>query len=317
MLVQTSNFIRIRESSIKNPEYTIVIPTYKRAQTLRNTLESCFSQRTVSTFNILVVDNNPERDDETERFMSGITDGRLSYFKNSENVGMFNNWNQCLLGADGGWAVMVHDDDLLESECISVIEETRKNYPKADAILPRYEQINNPYFPKRNDNKKKATIKKYTRGGAKKLMKKLVPAGLPVCANLFLNNIYGAPTCGLALDRTKIIEFGGWQSPCSVSADWETMYRYASGHIIIKAPKMTGTYLWAVNASLRPETVRQFSADRDYIIKEIVSADRKARFLYGLLRKDFTARERRAFTEVVPTSFLFRLFAAYYSLRVR
>ena len=51
-----------------NAEYTIAIPTYKRSKLLKEALESILSQKGIehNLFNILIVDNNPERNDETE-----------------------------------------------------------------------------------------------------------------------------------------------------------------------------------------------------------------------------------------------------------
>lgn len=58
------------DTSSKLPLVSIVIPTYKRVSTLRETLDSAIRQTGNHNYEILVVDNNPERGDETELLMA-------------------------------------------------------------------------------------------------------------------------------------------------------------------------------------------------------------------------------------------------------
>ena len=61
--------IKIVDNEVKSASITFGVPTYKRVNTLRSTLDSIISQNGNYTFNIIVSDNNPERDDETERMI--------------------------------------------------------------------------------------------------------------------------------------------------------------------------------------------------------------------------------------------------------
>ena len=71
--------------SSKLPLVSIVIPTYKRVSTLRETLDSVIRQTGNHNYEILVVDNNPERGDETELMMAEyVSVKNLLYFKNTE-----------------------------------------------------------------------------------------------------------------------------------------------------------------------------------------------------------------------------------------
>ena len=53
-------------SSSKEMMVTRAIPTYKRASTLKETLDSALHQVCEHDYRIIVVDNDPERNDETE-----------------------------------------------------------------------------------------------------------------------------------------------------------------------------------------------------------------------------------------------------------
>lgn len=111
--------------------YTIAIPTFKRVDDLLMTLNSAINQKTDIPYNIIVVDNNPERNDETEVMMKEHYHQNLSYYKNSENIGMAGNWNRLFLLCKTKYMIMLHDDDCLYS-CF--VESMHKLISKDDTI---------------------------------------------------------------------------------------------------------------------------------------------------------------------------------------
>lgn len=119
-------------------QITIAIPTYKRAHLLRETLESCLAQQTNSSFVIMVVDNNPERECETEQLLREYEAiPHLFYYKNTENVGMTGNWNKLFELAQTDFVVMLHDDDLLYEDHIERINFIlKKNNYDINALYP-------------------------------------------------------------------------------------------------------------------------------------------------------------------------------------
>ena len=80
------------------PFFTIAIPTFNRASTLTETIDSALNQNGFDDYDIIVVDNNPERGDETEVLMNQYrTNPKVTYYKNTQNLGMAGNWNKCAL----------------------------------------------------------------------------------------------------------------------------------------------------------------------------------------------------------------------------
>ena len=62
----------------------------------------------------MVVDNNPERECETEQLLREYKAiPNLFYYKNTENVGMTGNWNKLFELSQTNFVVMLHDDDLI------------------------------------------------------------------------------------------------------------------------------------------------------------------------------------------------------------
>lgn len=108
-------YIEILDNRDSNLLFTFGIPTYRRSKTLHETIESILGQQTNIEFNILIVDNNPERNDETENLIynkySNIKN--LTYIKNSKNLGLTGNWNRLFQLCQTKYMIMVHDDDYL------------------------------------------------------------------------------------------------------------------------------------------------------------------------------------------------------------
>ena len=130
------NFSKIKEvSSIAIIEsklnceirITIAIPTFKRADLLKEAIESAIDQIDYTNYEIIVVDNNPERLCETETLLMSYDEPRLSYYKNSVNIQMAGNWNRAFELAKGEYVVLLHDDDLLLptflSECAAILNK--------------------------------------------------------------------------------------------------------------------------------------------------------------------------------------------------
>mgnify|MGYP000181258943 CR=1 FL=1 len=103
-------------------KYTIAIPTYKRANLLKEAIDSCLAQKTSIPFVIMVVDNNPERNCETEQLIQSYKVSNLLYYKNTKNIGASGNWNKLFHLAITDYVVMLHDDDLLYNDYIEKID---------------------------------------------------------------------------------------------------------------------------------------------------------------------------------------------------
>lgn len=118
---------------------TIAIPTYLRVSTLNDAIASAINQTRFTDYEIIVVDNNPIRNDETETLMEQYRSiPNLRYYKNSRNLGMTGNWNRLYELAKGDWVVMLHDDDMLAPVYLRTIAEVIKHSKLETAIFPTF-----------------------------------------------------------------------------------------------------------------------------------------------------------------------------------
>jgi glycosyltransferase involved in cell wall biosynthesis len=104
------------------PRVTIAIPTYNRAnKTLPQTLHSALDQ-TYENIEIIVSDNCST--DDTEQVVRRFG-ANVKYVRQSENVGLNGNFNQCVDRATGDYVLLLHDDDLIDPDfvesCIAAV----------------------------------------------------------------------------------------------------------------------------------------------------------------------------------------------------
>ena len=149
-----TSFQLIKSKLTFMPKVTIAIPTYKRSEVLKESLESAIKQTNYTNYEILVIDNNPERNCDTEKLMNLINEPRLSYYKNSENIGMVGNLNRLYTMARGEYVVELHDDDMLYPDFLSTLMSfIENNNEKYDAIYPdriTYNMNDSIKIPERN-----------------------------------------------------------------------------------------------------------------------------------------------------------------------
>jgi glycosyltransferase involved in cell wall biosynthesis len=91
------------------PKVSVVVPTFRRAGLLKETVESILGQ-TFGDFELIVVDNMSE--DGTDEYVAGIGDSRVRYFRNPNGgvIAVSRNFGICQ--ARGEYVALCDDDDL-------------------------------------------------------------------------------------------------------------------------------------------------------------------------------------------------------------
>jgi glycosyltransferase involved in cell wall biosynthesis len=107
---------------------SIVIPTYNGSRFLREAIESACKQD-YEDKEIIVVDDCST--DDTPRIASRYP---VKVYQHSGHVGMVANWNFCFDLAEGEWIKFLHQDDILDSACVSEMVRASTRWPKAKII---------------------------------------------------------------------------------------------------------------------------------------------------------------------------------------
>lgn len=104
-----------------NPFFSVCIPTYNYAQFLPEAIESVLHQR-FGDYELLIQDNCST--DNTDEVVARFDDPRISYVKNSSNLGMFGNLNKVCARSRGKYIKVLCADDVLSEWCLETIYES-------------------------------------------------------------------------------------------------------------------------------------------------------------------------------------------------
>lgn len=118
---------------------SICIPTYNRDDLLRRSLASSLYLTAPYEFDyeVIIVDNQPDSPTRLSDLLPKaypFSDNLASirYYRNTSNLGMFGNWNQCLGLAEGKYLTILSDDDFLHSNFL-------QGFVQAITLLPNAE----------------------------------------------------------------------------------------------------------------------------------------------------------------------------------
>ncbi|MEH2231816.1 MAG: tetratricopeptide repeat protein [Nostoc sp.] len=129
-------------SEKKRPFWSVVIPAYKRTDYLLECLASVLAQWTgEEEMEILVMDNasTPPLFD----LVNSIGRGIVSYYRNSQNIGLAGNHNTGITLSRGQWIHILHDDDYVLPGFYSQLKESLENCSDSvGAAFTGFENIN-------------------------------------------------------------------------------------------------------------------------------------------------------------------------------
>lgn len=244
------------------PKFTIAIPTYKRPKLLKEALDSALNQTICIDYEVIVVDNNPERGCDTEKLMNSYNDTKLSYFKNSENLQMAGNWNRCFELANGNYVVMLHDDDILLrnflEECnlvlskiqnISILKPTQIDWiDDKNSIQPTINQIKARKIQRLYD------LSNYS--------------GFQL----------GAPT-GCLFKKQDIIKMGGYNHDFYPNFDFCYAVLHSRHFNVYKYNQQLFIYRWAENDSRKTSSLEGFVKNDYFLINQILKNNRMPKWM--------------------------------------
>ena len=223
---------------------TIVIPTYKRAATLKETINSILCQEGFDNYEILIVDNENDFENvtETEKLVQEINSDKIVYYKNEKNIGMYANWNRCIELAKTKWICMVHDDDVLvKNHLNTMVNILNKNKGKKISYLAcRYRNV---YENKEN----KKDLNYYAE-------KVNVNANVVKKRNYKDFNLgFDSMFLGALVEREKVIEVGGFMPDSAWVEDYMFVAKFSYYYDIYRLEEPLYVYRYANNQSLKTE----------------------------------------------------------------
>lgn len=249
--------IKIVNSNLNfKPKVTIAIPTYKRPDLLNEAISSALNQIEYEQYDIIVVDNDPQRRCSTENLMFNYNNNRISYFKNSENIGMAGNWNRLFELAAGDYVIMLHDDDLLLPnflvECMRIVEYQ----PNLGVLSP----LKIPFTKSLNQNEINSYLNKTKLQSIK--LKRIFDI------DNYISYVLG-PTSGCLFNKKCVIRIGGFNDEYYPSIDYNFIVVFSNYYETYIFNKSLTMYRWGRNESLKTSILEQFVIN-DYFLRKSI-----------------------------------------------
>jgi glycosyltransferase involved in cell wall biosynthesis len=123
---------------MSKPKVSVCIPTYNRAHYLRATISSVLEQD-FRDFEVIVSDDGSH--DLTSEVVRSLSDERIRYDRNQQNLGLWGNTNQCLGEASGEYVIFLQDDDSMLPGLLRREVEVLDNHPGVVLVHAAYQQV--------------------------------------------------------------------------------------------------------------------------------------------------------------------------------
>jgi glycosyltransferase involved in cell wall biosynthesis len=175
---------------------TIGIPTRNRCDLVIRAVQSALAQ-TYADVEVVISDNAST--DDTARAIEEISDPRIVLLKQTENIGMAQNFNVCLNRASGEFFLMLSDDDMLEP---GAIEELTRPFFDPPGGIPA-KSIGVVWCPCMVLNAKGELLYTTAGGPPREIVAELL-------AGLF-NGDRGTRFCGVLIRTTDARMVGGYR----------------------------------------------------------------------------------------------------------
>ncbi|MGQ4691791.1 glycosyltransferase family 2 protein [Aeromonas veronii] len=269
------------------PDLSVMIPTFRRPQLLKEAIESVVNQTAHGiNIEIVIVDNDAEKNStELIALIESFFPNNIRLFRNKENIGMFGNWNRCIELARSPILTILNDDDLLHPEFI------KKMCCLAKCSAISVEKVR---FQKNID---------FSRLKIKNNVRSLT------LADFFVGNPING-SLGFVFSKLHALELGGYNPELWPTADYDFSYRYFERFGIQRMSAQLAGYRWLENESMNLRTLEGFLAN-DIAFRRGVIGKRKvskfnsaimsvlidlmalsASFFYETVNKDFNTMER-------------------------
>lgn len=232
------------------PRVSILIPTYRRPELLREALASALGQGDVADYEVIVLDNDPTPDTPTEAVVRQYMCPRLTYYRNERNVGMTGNWNRCIQLARGDWISLLHDDDYLSPAWLRKMLE---HLPADADMLASYAKAGSePLGPGSFESRSTA----------------LADVSRVTGERMILGNVSPAP--GLLIRKRALLECGGFDDSYYPCADYDVYIRLAVLGKVYLYPELLSYYRTSDSETYKGDTLQKMAAKSIWMKKGLL-----------------------------------------------
>lgn len=256
------------ELSEKIPFISVIIPTYKRANLLKFALDSAINQMSFEDYEIIVIDNDCEKDIATDILMKEycFNNKNIYYYRNEKNIKMYGNWNRCIEICRTQWFCMLHDDDMLKENYFETVVPIIKEHVEIGVLSVYRENLD---MRELQDGHKK-----YQKYGKNKITSFIINFlvklrhGNPIniemkdCINFFNPLLLCA-----VFNKQRAMEIGGYDEQYFPVSDLFFIVKMVSYYKVLLLPQYLWYYRYCTNESLNIDTLKKSLWFTRYLIE--------------------------------------------------
>lgn len=224
-ILQTNSCPVINKVEQQNrPLWSVMIPTYNRTKYLEQTLKSVLEQAPASDLMQIEVVDNCSTAIDMEAVVHKISQGRISFYRQPENIGLTANLTACIQRSRGHLVHILHDDDVVLPGFYQRLQEGFEKEPTIGAAFCRYANVdegNHPvYIPK-------------------------LEQSVPGIVSNWIERIAVEPLIqppALVVKRHVYENIGGFHSELRYTCDWEMCKRIAAYYPVWYEPQTLAHY---------------------------------------------------------------------------
>jgi glycosyltransferase involved in cell wall biosynthesis len=198
---------------------TIAIPVFDRSDYFAEAVTSALRQNV--SVPVMVIDNASTKFD-FEKAVRDLRNPKVSYLRNPANLGMVENWNQCLERAATRWVSILHDDDVLYPNAVEWLSRAIAEQPGRALYFGLDDVLDEQSRMTRN---KVETDPVYTDISAEEYA---------------VRNQFCA--CGFVVDRERALAIGGYDRRLQMAPDWDLYSRLCVRHGAVRVNRIIGAY---------------------------------------------------------------------------
>ena len=120
------------------PLWSVMIPTYNCAKYLPKTLESVLAQDPGSELMQIEVIDDCSTQDDPQAIVEELGKGRVSFYRQPDNVGHIKNFQTCLERSRGKLIHLLHGDDCVRPGFYSKLQQGFEKNPEVGAAFCRH-----------------------------------------------------------------------------------------------------------------------------------------------------------------------------------
>lgn len=209
---------------VKRPFWSVMITTYNRMAYLEQALISVLEQDPGSELMQIEVVDDCSTETDIESFVKKVGGGRISFYRQLHNIGIFGNWNSCIQRSTGHWIHILHDDDFVLPNFYATFQAALQNDLNIGAAFCRHF-----YVDEFGNKRSLSASEQETPGILPNWLDRIAVMQRIECPSIVVN-------------RSVYEKLGGFNVELVHSADWEMWKRIAVNYPVWYEPQPLACY---------------------------------------------------------------------------